>query len=608
MSDGQDLNELNNISQPVLTDTDLRDEGVDCAIQAYNEPLKDESEERITVEVEGKEAVLITLPNIEVARLKLYADGSACILPRDDFDADEQQLAPEPKATRVIDSLTPNENDFYPSNRGTGAASELLSPHAEELFPACECAPGAFGYGTAAASRSARYPYDDLSADSALGQGDSGFADFSGLGAEENYSFDAAQAAYSEDISQPPAEERYAFDSPVSSEQLLNGGGSESYTLDSSSDNVPYSEAANHGGADTYYFSDTPDGLTSDSIGDVRSEDYSPSPYDYGLDEAAYGKRGTDSLPEREMPELYSDAFSLPVGVKRRVAVKQIDRAKNAAAERARMLLREQELLCLEDELSFSKKFQSPWQRRQIKERRRSLKAAKAAIRKREREAEMTAKRYCLPTAEARRVISLSVDRERSVTLMDKLVKLCRHRDAVNKRLCDLYRESERGKHRGSEGRARAKASGMKKAYKKQYRIAKAIHRERVNSQDRERLCRMMDEQVRLCGEIKAIEYSLNKEKKFGGCAARLRRRRRELLLESGRLKKEISRLELSGVRGARARRNSHTGMLIGWSAFLILAVLGFVGYLFREPIWEWFRGFINWIMDMLGWTHFGRL
>ncbi len=268
----------------------------------------------------------------------------------------------------------------------------------------------------------------------------------------------------------------------------------------------------------------------------------------------------------------------------------------------------EAEISLLEAELSFGKKYMTAIEKRELRERRARLKASRRALTRVKKTAKKRNDRYYLPELRAEELISSSLNPDATATLIDRLRTLLDRRDGINERLLALYTGSQRKRRARLKARYAHVAKHLRRARDKQVRLAKAIHKNSVPKEDRVRLYGIMDEWVSLTGRIKGIEYMLNKERPTGAAAAELRRERRMLLAELERVSRELHRTEMETIRRARTRRSIRTSMMLGWGAVLLLVGLGALVYFFREPLWELIRGWVNALLDLLGWTHFGRL
>ena len=332
---------------------------------------------------------------------------------------------------------------------------------------------------------------------------------------------------------------------------------------------------------------------------------YSHRPGTDEYSEPSQNYRG--AYPEGDYPTSLKAETEYYVGqnkINRKALTEGLRRCRLVEEARATYELLRAKSELLEAELSFGKRDATSLEKRELKKKRRELKERQKDLTRVGKTAKKKGERYYKPLLRATEMVTSSLNPAATSALISRLAELLRQRDSINARLIQLYGGS--GRHLRAKYRCRERA--MRREYKKQIRRAKAIRKYSVPRDGRARLYELMDRCVSLRGDIKAMAYTLNKERVHGPRAAALRSERRLKVKELERVRGELHRTEMDTVRRSKDRKGVRSSMLIGWSCVILLALAGVMIYLFREPLWELVRGWINALFDFLGWTHFGRL
>lgn len=315
------------------------------------------------------------------------------------------------------------------------------------------------------------------------------------------------------------------------------------------------------------------------------------------------------SHPEEEKPEEKARRYSCDLSTQSTLR-KQRKRDIGYIESRMREEIRRAELDLSESKYSFSKKNSGIRGALRKRRGRSALKKAKKRLVAAVKYEKADNERYYRPLHKRfdKEKLPSYVDREVIIELREKLDRLLERRDELNIRLTSIYSGIGIGKGGSSQGRFDAEMKGRRKAYKKQERLARVLHKNKVRRIDREHLFDLMDKWVSLYGRRKKLEYMLGTEKIGGAYAKQLRRQRKEIIREARRLKRDIARLEAEVVVKARKKTKSKRNMIIGWSALIVLCAIGLGVYVFREQIWKLISDAMGTLFDQLGWTYFDTL
>ncbi len=629
-----------------------------------------EKDGRIIIELDGTDADFLIFPSVKLADLKLDDSGNITVMTDPAPKAEESKEKAKLGNTSAGGVLTPFDRDIFCKKTGTGGGENLLDPLPENVFryntnrtggihaPVCMSGMTTIIYGDKP-DNSERDGGVDMPTDTdAIGDDPSGETD-------PGDSYDPVKYGANDGMAQGESAEgpsAYGMNGGMAQGESVEGPSAYSLT----DDHAPFTSYA----APELYPIDgelsvnveenivplqaSDDGnqlYVTDEIpktdGDMAGEDLQKADELYYLlrssDRRQAGRNAPGEPFSEPVPELscdpdteisggegdepaedertkrlkragrepdfkLADGYVLTKKTDRRTLDRQRSNDVRCEVSRAEAHKYRAELALLESELSFGKKYASATDKALLRARRAELKAIRKELKLARKSASSKNNRYFKPILKASDIAASSLNSEATMLLIDRLEVLLARRDEINERLCELYTRTQKKKRGSLKGKTEYVKKHLRRARKKQLRLAKAIGKNSVPKADSVRLYELMDKYVRLSGRIKGIEYSLGKERAFGASARELRRDHKALCGELKALSKEINRVEIETIRRARANNRKSRGMLIGWSIVVLLAVLAAAVYVFREPLWELIRGWINWLFDILGWTHFGRL
>lgn len=614
-----------------------------------------EKDGSLIIEFDGTDADFLTIPSVKLADLKLDCSGNITVLTEDGRKGGEDKGKAFEGGDARDGILTPFDRDIFKEKIGTGGRANLLEPLEENIYRYHNQSESATDPDAVDGGSTPVYmpdlttivygtdPDDSESGGSAdmptgidvTGGDPGGETDPGNSCGPDNYGFDdpsfgepvdgVDKYGMTEDpitLSPSSEPEYYSFDGVGDSEPIqYSGDAGQTFitgeapetVLNSAGDDLQRED-------DLYYLLLSSDRDRTDK--NIPDEPSSPPVPDLPLGKGTKISDGDGYEPPegeprgRRKPEgaetepdfKRSDGYVLTKKTDRRTLDRQRRTDIRCEVSKAEAKLYRAELSLLETELSFCKKYASAADKALLRGRRAELKAKQKELKLARKSAQAKNERYFKPVIKASSIASVSLSPEATLLLIDRLQGLLIRRDEINERLCELYTRTQKKKRGSLKGRTEYVKKHLKRAHKSQIRLAKAIYKNSVPKTDSVRLYELMDKYVRLSGRIKGIEYSLGKERVFGPSARELRREHKALLGELKSLSKEINRVEIETIRRARDNNRKKRSMLIGWSIVVLLAALAVAVYVFREPLWELIRGWINQLFDILGWTHFGRL
>ncbi len=180
-----------------------------------------------------------------------------------------------------------------------------------------------------------------------------------------------------------------------------------------------------------------------------------------------------------------------------------------------------------------------------------------------------------LKTSEARDAAGL-------VLLRDRVISLLSERDKINLRLSELYLGCDKGRRGGTEKRAKVLRRARLGEWKMQSALYKKVRRMHADYDYRQRVEEIMNEQVRLMGEIKLCEFMLEDEKVRGEVRRQVKRRREEAISRHKKNRRAVIRIRGKVEEAEGERKKEQLGVIFAWVALGVIAAL--VGLC----IWQW--------------------
>lgn len=166
------------------------------------------------------------------------------------------------------------------------------------------------------------------------------------------------------------------------------------------------------------------------------------------------------------------------------------------------------------------------------------------------------------------------------VSLREKLISLLHQRDTVNKRLTELYLGQDGGKKSASRERDKAARSAMRAEFNRQKKLNNKIKSAHLEKSFADMLRELMDEQVRLAGELAECRHILRRERPKGQAAKDVKAREKRADADYKKNKREIDRISKKAFRKASVRKHKSNSAVLGWIGLLAIAIIGVVVWL----------------------------
>ena len=271
----------------------------------------------------------------------------------------------------------------------------------------------------------------------------------------------------------------------------------------------------------------------------------------------------------------------------------QIKNDNKVIEQRIKNKSRKLEMEALISELSFDAKGDDGRSRRAKKKIKEQIAGTKKQIREAIKyENEDNARYYHLVLTDVETVkISKKVDREYVRETRSEILALLKKRDEINTQLVELYSLSSGGKV--AEGRHKAIQRGMMATHKKLSPIYEKCEKAKVSTADKEKLYALLNERVKLGGELAKINYLIKKEKISAEAKKQARRDRSKIQRKLNENKREIARFERKAVGRAERKNERRRVSIVGWIVLLAIVVAGVLVYLNFDQIKEWVTGML---------------
>lgn len=164
-----------------------------------------------------------------------------------------------------------------------------------------------------------------------------------------------------------------------------------------------------------------------------------------------------------------------------------------------------------------------------------------------------------------------SADRELLLELRAKLLARLIERDGYNRELIALT--SRKGKRRSQDGYA-AELGGRARAYKKQKKVDKLIHKYNVSAKETRRLYALMDEYIECSARLAHVKYVLKEEDPSRIMERSLKKERKKLRSTISKLDDHIDYYKVRAIERALGKKKAgiRTGAI--WIGIALLAGL----------------------------------
>ncbi len=188
-------------------------------------------------------------------------------------------------------------------------------------------------------------------------------------------------------------------------------------------------------------------------------------------------------------------------------------------------------------------------------------------------------------------------DRYQVLKLREELIGLLNRRDALNLRLSEYYLGKEKNEKHGSDADTRkAYDKGARKERKRYRSLVKKIDAQRILLSQKQKVKKLVDEQIDFGGSISELTYVLKKRKPKGDlkreCTKALKETRKKYKDNKKRIERESVRAFKDGKK-AKGKRNA---MIIGWISIVVIAALAVAFFIFKDEI----LGFISTLIPEL--------